>query len=418
MSLAVVAGCGRSADTSGTSGGEPAAQAIDDSPATGEIQVWAFGSEGEALETIAADFEVENPDADVVITPVPNDELPRKVDAALATGNVPDIVQPSTALPTYVATGGLAEVPDGVMDPAGFFPAAVDAGAVDGVQYAVPWYVTVQALYFRTDLVEAAGVEPPEAWEDMAAFSQAVGSEGAEFGYAAPFDPSGSWNLILPLIYQHGGAVVDDGEFRLDTAEVVEALTTYQDLFTSGAASTEWAPTQLGETESAVADGRIGSYTSGSFAYGFLKQTAEAAGFDPALIGIAPLPGGPAGNSSYLGGSGLSVFEEAPNADGAWKFIRYLTQPEVQAAFFEAAGVLPAATAAWDESPLTADPQLDVFRSSLEIALAPPTITTWLEVRTMMSEIGEQLARGAISPEDAAAQLQQQAESIGTGQTS
>ena len=147
----LLAGCGRGDGGTGPTTDGPT---IDNSPATGEINIWAFGAEGAALEAIAADFEAENPDADVIITPVPNDELPRKVDTALATGNVPDILQPSTALPTYVGTGGFATVPNGVFDEDAFFPGAVEAGQVDGEQYAVPWYVNVQSLFYRTDLAE------------------------------------------------------------------------------------------------------------------------------------------------------------------------------------------------------------------------------------------------------------------------
>lgn len=100
----LVTACGRAADVADQ---QPSAAAIDNSPATGKIQVWAFSNEGEALEAIATDFEAENPGTDVVITPVPNEELPRKVDAAVATGNVPDIVQPSTSS----ATNSAATVP-------------------------------------------------------------------------------------------------------------------------------------------------------------------------------------------------------------------------------------------------------------------------------------------------------------------
>ncbi|MBE1592117.1 extracellular solute-binding protein [Nonomuraea angiospora] len=410
--FALATGCGRPADVGGQ-GSAPTT--VDSSPATGKIQVWAFANEGEALEAIATDFEAANPGTDVVITPVPNAELPRKVDTAVATGNVPDIVQPSTALPTLVSTGGLAPVPAGVMDDAQFFPGAVEAGTVNGTRYAVPWYVTVQGLYYRTDLVKAAGVKPPATWGDVLGFGKALKSRGVKVGYAAPFTPEDSWQLLLPLIYQEGGSVLKGDAFTFDTPQVITAFTTYQKLFTSGAATTDYAPTQPGETETDVVKGDVGAATSGSFFYGYLRQTAKANGTDPDLIGVAALPAGSDNNDSYLGGSGLSVFKEAPNAAGAWKFIRYLTQPKVQAKFYTTAGVLPAATAAWQNEPLSADPALTTFRKALQTARATPPIVTWTEIRKAMSEYGEQLARGKITPEQAATQLQQRAASIGIG---
>ncbi|SEH02196.1 multiple sugar transport system substrate-binding protein [Nonomuraea solani] len=411
-SIVLVAGCGRPADVGDQ---RSASTTVDTKPATGKIQVWAFANEGTALEGIATDFEAENPGTDVVITPVPNEELPRKVDTAVATGNVPDIVQPSTALPTLVATGGLASVPEGVMDDAQFFPGAVEAGTVNGTRYAVPWYVTVQALFYRTDLAKAADVKPPKTWNDLRGFADALKSEGVDVGYAAPFTPENSWQLLLPLIYQEGGSVLDAGAFTFDTPAVIAAFTTYQKLFTSGVATTGYAPTQPGEAETDVVKGDVGATTSGSFFYGYLRQTAKANKTNPDLIGIAELPAGSKNNDSYLGGSGLSVFKEAPNPAGAWKFIRYLTQPKVQATFYEAAGVLPAGTAAWRNEPLSTNPVLATFREALQSARATPAFVTWTEIRKAMSEYGEQLARGKITPEQAAEQLQRRATTIGTG---
>ncbi|WP_433519213.1 extracellular solute-binding protein [Nonomuraea sp. CA-143628] len=411
-SIVLVAGCGRSADVGDQ---QATTTAIDNSPATGKIQVWAFANEGKALEAIATDFEAANPGTDVVITPVPNEELPRKVDTAVATGNVPDILQPSTALPSLVATGGLASVPADVMDDAQFFPGAVEAGTVNGTRYAVPWYVTVQALFYRTDLAKAAGVKPPAGWGDVRGFADALKARGVDVGYAAPFTPENSWQLLLPLIYQEGGTVLNGKTFTFDTPQVIAAFTTYQKLFTSGAATTAYAPTQPGEAETDVVKGDVGATTSGSFFYGYLRQTAQANKTNPDLIGIAPLPAGSDNNDSYLGGSGLSVFKEAPNPAGAWKFVRYLTQPKVQAKFYSTAGVLPAATAAWQNEPLSTNPALATFREALQSARATPSIVTWIEVRKAMSEYGEQLARGKITPEKAAAQLQQRAATIGIG---
>lgn len=408
----VLAGCGRtdSPETAQSAGAE-----IDDAPATGEINVWAFGAEGAALEKIAADFEADNPDADVVITPVPNDELPRKVDTALASGNVPDILQPSTALPTYVNTGGLATVPDGVFDEADFFPGAVEAGQIDGSQYAVPWYVNVQSLFYRTDMAEAAGIDAPSDWEDVPEFSDAMKGQGAEYGFFANSSPTNAWNPILSMIYQTGGSVVDGDDFALDSPEAVDALTAYQKLFSSGAIDLNFIPTQSGESEVALAEGRLGAFVSGSFSFNILDQSAEAGQVDLDHIGIAPIPGVDGESISYLGGSGLSVFEEAPNPDGAWKFVRYLSQPEVQAKFYEESGTLPAQVDAWDLEPFATDPLLSVFREALTTARATPAIPTWLEIRQVISETGEQLARQTLDPEAGAADMQSRAESIGVG---
>ncbi len=62
-------GCGREAESD--KAGPGAGAAIDDSPATGTINVWAMGTEGEMLGDFVKDFEADNPDADVNVTAVP-----------------------------------------------------------------------------------------------------------------------------------------------------------------------------------------------------------------------------------------------------------------------------------------------------------------------------------------------------------
>ena len=67
-----LAACGR--DDEGGSGA-PASQApeIDFSTASGELSVWAMGTEGDNLEVLAEDFMAEYPDVTVEVTAVPWD---------------------------------------------------------------------------------------------------------------------------------------------------------------------------------------------------------------------------------------------------------------------------------------------------------------------------------------------------------
>ena len=74
----VLAACGRGDDEGDPPGsGEvsvaPQASEIDTSAATGEIEVWAMGAEGEALGAFAQSFMDEFPDVTVNVTPVPWD---------------------------------------------------------------------------------------------------------------------------------------------------------------------------------------------------------------------------------------------------------------------------------------------------------------------------------------------------------
>lgn len=72
LAAAGLAGCGRS-DTGGGAANTPGAagSSIAEGKATGTLNVWAMGAEGEALPKLAAKFKADNPDVTVNVTAVP-----------------------------------------------------------------------------------------------------------------------------------------------------------------------------------------------------------------------------------------------------------------------------------------------------------------------------------------------------------
>ncbi len=69
----LLSGCGRSGSPTGGDGG--GGEAIDDSPATGTVEVWAMGNEGEVLDELAAKFEEENDDYKAIMVKALADRL-------------------------------------------------------------------------------------------------------------------------------------------------------------------------------------------------------------------------------------------------------------------------------------------------------------------------------------------------------
>ena len=98
-------GCGREATTEA---GPGAGTAVDDSKASGTINVWAMGTEGEKLQDFVADFESANPDATVKVTAVPWEAAHDKISAAIASGKTPDVsLIGTTWMGEFAKAGGL-----------------------------------------------------------------------------------------------------------------------------------------------------------------------------------------------------------------------------------------------------------------------------------------------------------------------
>ena len=85
----LLTGCGRAAEGSST---QVVSTPIDNKPATGTINVWAMGTEGELLSKLTSEFEKANPDATVKVTAVPWQDYAKKIETAVASGSTPVVL--------------------------------------------------------------------------------------------------------------------------------------------------------------------------------------------------------------------------------------------------------------------------------------------------------------------------------------
>ena len=396
-------GCGRG---DAADGGSDEAEAVAEGEASGSIEVWAMGTEGEKLGAFAEAFTQENPDVEVNVTAIPWDAAHDKIATAIAGGQTPDVSMIGTTwMGEFAATGALDPTPD-LIDSASFFPGAWETTDVGGTNYGIPWYVETRVLYYRSDLVPQA----PTDWAGLTAMAQQAQAGGAEWGVNLQPGQTGAWQTFMPFAWQAGAELVneDSTEFTLDSPELVEALTYYQSVFTDGL-----APTDLpqGSLEPDFMAGDIASFVSGPWHVGILEEL-DAAGM--ADVALAPLPAGEK-QASFIGGANLAVFKDSENRDAAWKFVEWLSRPEVQVEWYGAVTDLPSVASAWEDPAIADDPYLTVFGEQLETAVAPPSIPTWEEVASVIDTELERLCKSGADPQEVATAIQEQAAAIGTG---
>ena len=77
---------------------------------------------------------------------------------------------------------------------------------------------------------------------------------------------------------------------------------------------------------------------------------------------------------------------------------------------------LPSVKSAWQDPALAADKKLAVFGKQLETAKAPPSFPTWEQVVDRVRHRDGEGHQAGADPAAALKTVQQQAESIGTGQ--
>ena len=111
------------------------------------------------------------------------------------------------------------------------FPAAhMRHGMIDGELIGVPVRGHVQLLFYRPDLLAAAGVEPPETWDEMVVAAKAVQETSDAAGVALPYGKLSGQNLMvwLNLLWGNGGDLFDaEGNPVFNSDAGVAATETY-----------------------------------------------------------------------------------------------------------------------------------------------------------------------------------------------
>ncbi|MEU6250102.1 sugar ABC transporter substrate-binding protein [Glycomyces sp. NPDC047010] len=217
---------------------------------------------------------------------------------------------------------------DAAWDWEDFQAQARDAVSLDGRVFGVPVMTERHIMYYRSDLLDAAGLDVPQTFTEL---REAV---------AALHDPANGVHGIalrgarVPLVtqfssflYGFGGDFQDgDGNAAVDTPEAIEAYRFYGDLLHDfgppGATNMGWV-----EASAIFAQGGAAFYLDAdSQAYTFLDETASAV---VDTVAYARFPAGPAGSHPYNivpAAVGVNAFSE--KQDQAWAFLKWATGAE------------------------------------------------------------------------------------------
>ncbi|WOP38580.1 extracellular solute-binding protein [Streptomyces sp. Li-HN-5-13] len=405
-------GCGRSAD----SAADKAPAKIGSGKAKGKLVMWSMGDKADKdLQSLAKKFEQQNPGVTIQITAVPWDAAHEKLTTAIAGGNTPDLsLIGSTWMAEMAAMNGFQATP-ATFKSSDFFPGQWDTTKYKNTSFGVPFIADTSVIYYRSDITEKAGIKgaPAGDWagylKDLKAIQATAGKQNPKLRHATQLQTGfNSWLFWLPMVWQQGGDIYDASakKFTFDSPAVTKALEYYSGIFKDGL-----SPNDKTDSGQNFQNGLIGTVQQGASTGGNLHLNA------PALDSkwqTMPLPKGTQ-QAGLAGGSDLAVFKDAKNADAAWKFVKFLTEPQNLATYGEASGNLPAAVQSWSQGDLSKNPKMAAFESQLKVTKAPPAITTWQQIADTIDSELEQLAYGKATVAEVQKTLQSKATSIGTG---
>ena len=114
---------------------------------------------------------------------------------------------------------------------------------------------------------------------------------------------------------------------------------------------------------------------------------------------FAPLPAGPYKSATVVGGEYLAIFKQSAHPEEAWKFIKWMIQPQIQAFWSIKSGYLPIRHAVLKvpefQNYLDENPNFRVFVEQMEVGQAQrPIDYGGLEISRHLAEAIEEATTG------------------------
>lgn len=390
------------------------------------LDFWAFGREGEVVRTLVDRFERENPQIRVRVQRIPWSAAHEKLLTAFAGDAMPDVFQlGNTWIPEFVAVNALAELEPMLaaadrFDKSDIFPGIMKTNEIGGTTYGLPWYVDTRLIFYRRDILAAAGVDAvPASWAEWLGALEALARSGTRTSYPI-YLPIDDWTPVTVFALQKDANLLKEnntyGNFQSPGFRA--AFDFYIELFRRGLAPAA-SGAQISNLYQEFANGDFAMFISGPWNIGELNRRMPEHLSN--AWGTAPMPApGPSVSSSdhrapgvsLAGGASLVIHHDSDHPVEAWKLIEFLTASTQQIEFYRLTGNLPSRRSAWTDADLAAMPTMAAFWQQLQHLQPTPQIPEWERIAHLISRTSEAVIRGERNPDQALAALDEAVDRI------
>lgn len=319
-----------------------------------------------------AGFEAANPGVEVEWVDVPFDAIERKLVAATAAGQSPDVVNMSDLTFARFASLGAFADHDPLLDaPAEqtYIDGALSVCRIDGALKALPWYLTTQSVLANQEVLAGAGIEPgdvPTRWTDLLDLAERAKVENDTFLFSHPL---GRESQLPAMLLADGVRLFDvDGRGQLTASltspDALGMLSRWVDAFGSGLVPRESATKGHAHLIEGYQSGRLGLINTGPNFLGRIRDVApsvfDATAVRPAVTGSLGRP--------HISVMVLGVMARSKQPVLAAKLAAHMTGPLAQLEFCRIVNILPSTPESLGD-PLF-DPPSSVDDAESKIALA------------------------------------------------
>jgi ABC-type glycerol-3-phosphate transport system substrate-binding protein len=372
-----------------------------------------------SLQELINKFEEEHAGIHIKAQYVPTgDALVQKLVTAIQSNTAPDISWiHSDFLDKLVEAQAIYRMDKFIAGPDGLtgeelgdiFPPLLDGARWRDTLFAMPMEATSLALLYNRELFRRAGLDPnrpPQNWEELRKYAKKLtidkNGDGMfdQYGFYVPvFPASGDLNLWMvlqwtPFLWQAGGSEINAEQttvlFNSDAG--VLALTLWKQMYDDLQSNMFSMAHDMG-----FASGHLAMVLDGPWN---LPRYREMKNVDWA---VAPLPAGPVKRATYIAGEHLAIFRQSRHPADAWKFVKWILKPEIQALFSMKSGYLPVRGSVLHLKEyrefLARDPALKAFVDQLSWGQGRQPIDYHrLEINRYLAEAIEKATLGKMDP--------------------
>ncbi|WP_296017736.1 ABC transporter substrate-binding protein [uncultured Agrobacterium sp.] len=274
------------------------------------------------------------------------------------------------------------------------FPSVVASQTVDGKLVAMPMYTDAPAMFYRKDLLDKYGKQPPKTWKEMAETAKEIQDKERAAGqkdmWGFVFQGSAyeglTCNALEWVASAGGGHIVEtNGDISINNEKAAAAL--------------EMAKSWIGmiSPQGALAykeEEARGVWQTGNsvFMRNWPYAYALGNGADSAIkgkFGVVPLPAGAEGQApaSTLGGWNVAVSKYSKSQDAAIELVKFLTSAETQKKRAVELSNMPTIAALYDDKDVAAaQPFMPQWKPIFETAVPRPSAATKVKYNEVSSK--------------------------------
>lgn len=361
-SLVVLTGCAQPAET--TAPAPVSTEEIETSDIAGTTvrvtlanHVWT-----ESIKGLIPLFEEEY-GVTVELTQLAEDQLSDQYNVKLNAGTDEiDVMmyRPLQENKLFASNGYLADISELAgeatdWDLGDFQPGPAALTSFEGALVGVPIITERTVLYYRKDLLEAAGLSVPTTLEELDEAAAAIHAANPEIsGYVGRTGKSAAVTQFNAFLHSYGGTwIAEDGTSAIGSPEARAAYAYYGNLIRNHTNATINPEMSWPEAFAVFQQGQAAFLADADSLYKNMTDPEKSTVSES--VGFAPFPAGPAGSKPYnVAAWALAINAETTNIAGAWAFMSWATSKEISLELAKL-GVSGARTSVWANPEATAD---------------------------------------------------------------